>query len=148
QAGGAAEATFERLMISGAIDMGFHFAAPVIVQIDSGRPVVLLAGVHPGCFELFGTDRVRAIRDLKGKTVAVTVLGAAQQLYVAIMVAYIGLDPRKDVTFVAAPAPEGLRLLSEGKVDGYLGFPPDPQELRAKKIGHVVVDSAVDRPWS
>src|SRR5262249_1930511 len=93
-------------------------------------------------------DRVRAIRDLKGKTVAVTVLGAAQQLYVAIMVAYIGLDPRKDVTFVAAPAPEGLRLLSEGKVDGYLGFPPDPQELRAKKMGHVVVDSAVDRPWS
>ena len=30
----------------------------------------------------------------------------------------------------------------------YLGFPPDPQELRARKIGHVVVNSAVDRPWS
>ncbi len=29
-----------------------------------------------------------------------------------------------------------------------MGFPPDPQELRAKKIGHVVVNSNVDRPWS
>src|SRR5262249_51701137 len=29
-----------------------------------------------------------------------------------------------------------------------LGFPPDPQELRAKGIGRVVVNSAVDRPWS
>jgi NitT/TauT family transport system substrate-binding protein len=25
---------------------------------------------------------------------------------------------------------------------------PDPQELRENKIGHVVVNSAVDRPWS
>ena len=41
-----------------------------------------------------------------------------------------------------------MQLLAEGKIDAYLGFPPEPQELRAKKIGHVVVNSAVDRPWS
>jgi NitT/TauT family transport system substrate-binding protein len=41
-----------------------------------------------------------------------------------------------------------MRLLAEGKIDAFLGFPPDPQELRAKKIGHVVIDSSVDRPWS
>jgi NitT/TauT family transport system substrate-binding protein len=29
-----------------------------------------------------------------------------------------------------------------------MGFPPEAQELRAKKIGPVVVNSAVDRPWS
>jgi NitT/TauT family transport system substrate-binding protein len=29
-----------------------------------------------------------------------------------------------------------------------LTFPPIPQELRAKKIGHVIVNSSVDRPWS
>jgi NitT/TauT family transport system substrate-binding protein len=27
-------------------------------------------------------------------------------------------------------------------------LPPDPQELRARRIGHVVVNSAKDRPWS
>ena len=27
-------------------------------------------------------------------------------------------------------------------------FPPEPQELRARKVGHVIVDTAVDRPWS
>jgi len=26
--------------------------------------------------------------------------------------------------------------------------PPDPQELRAKKVGRVIVNSAADRPWS
>jgi NitT/TauT family transport system substrate-binding protein len=38
--------------------------------------------------------------------------------------------------------------LGEGKIDAFLGFPPVPQELRAKQIGHVLVNSAVDRPWS
>jgi len=32
--------------------------------------------------------------------------------------------------------------------DAFLAFPPSPQELRAKNVGHVVVNSAVDRPWS
>src|SRR5436190_22958486 len=41
-----------------------------------------------------------------------------------------------------------MRLLAGGKIDAYLGFPPEPQALRAKGIGRVVVNSAVDRPWS
>jgi NitT/TauT family transport system substrate-binding protein len=40
------------------------------------------------------------------------------------------------------------QLFIEGKIDAFLGFPPEPQELRVKGIGRVVVDSAVDRPWS
>ena len=39
-------------------------------------------------------------------------------------------------------------LFDDGKIDAFLGFPPEPQELRARKIGHVIVDSSVDRPWS
>ncbi len=42
---------------------------------------------------------------------------------------------------------EGVELAA-GKVDAFLGFPPEPQELRARGIGHVVVNSALDRPWS
>jgi NitT/TauT family transport system substrate-binding protein len=41
-----------------------------------------------------------------------------------------------------------MQLFSEGKIDAFLGFPPEPQELRDRNIGHVVLDSAVDRPWS
>jgi hypothetical protein len=64
------------------------------------------------------------------------------------MVAYVGLDPRKDLNVVTHPGPESIRLLSEGKIDAYLGFPPEPQEMREQQIGHVVVNSTVDRPWS
>ena len=133
---------------AGEADISMAFAAPFLIQVDAGDPTVMLAGVHPGCFELFGNDRVRTIKDLKGKTVAVLGLGGGQHVFVASMAAYVGLDPRRDINFVTHTAADAIRLLGEGKVDAYLGFPPDPQELRAKKIGHVVVNSTVDRPWS
>ena len=41
-----------------------------------------------------------------------------------------------------------MKLFVDGKVDVFLGFPPEPQELRAKKIGHVLLDTSQDRPWS
>jgi len=139
--------TYEDLA-SGEVDITMAFVAPFIIRVDAGDPVVLLGGVHVGCFELFGTDRVRAIRDLKGKTVAVLALGGAHHVFLASMAAYVGLDPRKDINWLTHPSAEAMRLLAEGKIDAYLGFPPDPQELRAKKVGHVVVNSTVDRPWS
>ena len=132
----------------GQVDVSQNFAAPLVMSLDAGHPIVLLGGVHVGCFELFATGRVRTLRDLKGKTVAVFGIQSAQHVFLASMMTQVGLDPRTDVTWVVHPPDEAMRLLAEGKVDGYLGFPPDPQELRAKKVGHVIVNSAVDRPWS
>jgi len=133
---------------SGEVQMSLHFAGPLIVRVDAGDPIVVVAGAHVGCFELFGTERVRAIRDLKGKTVGVLDIGGSQHVFLSSMVAHVGLDPRKDIAWVAHPPAVAMRLLAEGKIDAYLGFPPEPQEMRAKKIGHVVVNSNVDRPWS
>src|SRR5438046_127126 len=49
---------------AGAIDISMAFIAPFIISIDAGLPLVLLGGVHAGCFELFGTERINSIRDL------------------------------------------------------------------------------------
>ena len=65
------------------------------------------------------------------------------------MTAYVGLDLRQDIHVVRhASGTRVIRLLREGKIDAYLGFPPEPQEMREKQIGHVVIDSTVDGPWS
>lgn len=137
-----------RTVASGDADLSMAFVAPFLIEVDAGAPIVLLAGVHPGCFELFGGERVRAIRDLKGKTVSVPALNGGNHVFVSSMAAYVGLDPRSDITWVIHPSAEGMRLFAEGRVDAYLGFPPEPQELRARGIGRVVVNSALDRPWS
>jgi len=41
-----------------------------------------------------------------------------------------------------------LELFAEGRLDAYLGLPPEPQILHARKVGHVILRTAVDRPWS
>src|SRR5262249_2897157 len=130
------------------IDISIAFIAPFIFELDAGAPIVLLGGVHAGCFELFGTERVQAIRDLKGKTVAVPELGSSPHVFVASMVSYVGLDPRRDVNFVLHPVAEAIELLASGQIDALVGFPPVPQELRERRIGHVIVSSGLDRPWS
>jgi NitT/TauT family transport system substrate-binding protein len=138
----------EKALASGEADLNGHFAAPLLLRLEAGDPIVILAGLHIGCFELFGTDRVHTIRDLQGKTAAVPALDSSRYVFLASMAAYVGLDLRKDVNLVTHPGPESIRLLSEGKIDAYLGFPPEPQEMREQRIGHVVVNSTVDRPWS
>jgi NitT/TauT family transport system substrate-binding protein len=143
--GGGASA---KALATGEADISMNYSGPVIIELDAGAPVVMLTGVHVGCYEVFGTNRVRSIRDMKGKTVAVIELGGSEHVFLTSMMAYVGLDPRKDINWVVHPRAEAMRLLAEGKIDAYLGFPPDPQELRAKKIGHVVVNSMMDKPWS
>jgi NitT/TauT family transport system substrate-binding protein len=129
-------------------DLSMNFVGPNLVRVDQGDPVVFLTGVHVGCFEVFGGERVRKISDLKGKTVTVTGLNGADHIFLATIAAYVGLDPRKDINWVVAEPDDGLRRFVDGKVDALIGFPPRPQELRARKIGRVIVNSAADRPWS
>ena len=133
---------------SGEADISAVDAPSLVAELDKGKPIVILTGLHVGCYELFGTTRVRTIRDLKGKEVAIPGLHSGRHLMLSTMLAHVGLDPRKDVTWVTRPAAESMRLFAEGRIDAYLGFPPEPQELRVKKIGRVVISTTLDRPWS
>lgn len=47
----------ERARASDEADINMHFVGPLIIRLDAGNPVVVLAGVHVGCFELFATKR-------------------------------------------------------------------------------------------
>jgi len=132
----------------GEADISIQFSGPVLTYVDGGAPIVMLAGVHVGCFELFATERIRAIRDLKGKIVAVPGMGGPQHIFISTMVAYVGLNPKTDINWVTHPFTDAAQLLAQGKIDAFLGFPPEPQELRARKIGHVLLNSMMDRPWS
>ena len=132
----------------GKIDFNLHFASQFVSAIDGGAPITILAGAHVGCFELFANKSVRALTDLKGKSVGVEALGSSPHLFVSVMAANVGLDPIKDIHWVTDPAAKPSELFVDGKIDAFLGTPPQPQELRAQNIGHVIFNSSVDRPWS
>jgi NitT/TauT family transport system substrate-binding protein len=117
--------------------------------VASADSVVVLGGLHSGCYELLGDNDVRTNRGLKGRSVSISSFGATEHVFVASMASYVGLDPRRDIDWkIAESSSEALRMFMEGNADAFLGFAPQPQELRAQKTGHVVVDTTHDRPWS
>jgi NitT/TauT family transport system substrate-binding protein len=132
------------LLVAGKIDMMFLDAPGLILAVDEGQALVGLGGMHGGCYELFGSPQVHSVLELRGRTVAASTRG--RHAFVAAMSSYVGLDPRKDLKIVVTS--DAKQRFVEGKVDAVLGFPPEPQEFRARKIGRVIVNTTADRPWS
>jgi NitT/TauT family transport system substrate-binding protein len=134
-------------LANGDFDFGFLFAPEVVGALDAGLPITALAWVHPGCFELIGNEQIRGIADLKNRTVGAQSASTATQL-VTIMASYIGLDSAKDIRWVIDPTVRPIELFTAGKIDAFLAVPPETLELRARNVGHVIVNSTLDRPWS
>ena len=132
----------------GKVDFDTNYASNYVRAIDAGEPITLLAGEMVGCFELFGNEGTHSITDLKGKSVGIQALGTNYHALLTLMAAQVGLDPIKDIHWVTDPTVKPIERFVEGKIDAFLGFPPEPQDLRARHIGHVIVNTAVDRPWS
>ena len=133
--------------IADRVDFTLSFPVNHILAIDAGAPITVLGGVHIGCYELFASEGIRTITGLMGKSVG---LDAAAPALLSLLAAEVGLDPEKDIRWVtgADPSVHPLELFAAGKIDAYLGLPPEPQILHARKVGHVILRTAVDRPWS
>jgi NitT/TauT family transport system substrate-binding protein len=138
--------TISEQFMRGEADFGQDFSAPAIIQIDAGKPLVMLTGVHLSCYELFARASIRSVVDLKGRTVAVSSVGSGDHAMFSIIAANVGLDPAKDINWVVSRNPKEVFL--DGEVDAFLTFPPWVQEVRALNVGHAIVNSALDRPWS
>jgi NitT/TauT family transport system substrate-binding protein len=136
------------LLEEGRADITMSAAPDVVAALDMGQGVLPLAGIHAGCYELFVNGRIAAIKDLKGKSVVITGDDSTERLFISSIVAYVGMNPR-DVRWIVIPdAGEAMQHFVDGKADAFLGFAPQPQELRIKKVGRVILDTTTDRPWS
>jgi len=142
---GPAGAPVYAAMSRGELDFGASLPPAQLKAIDAGMPVTVISGIHVGCYELFANGSIRTVVDLKGKAVG---LQAAPRDLLTLMAAHVGLDPVSDIQWVTYPEVKPLELFAQVKIDGFLGFPPEPQELRARKAGHVILSTARDRPWS
>jgi NitT/TauT family transport system substrate-binding protein len=135
------------LLLTGQIDISLSFPPHDISAIDAGGPIVILAGSHSGCVEVVGSRRVRSTPDLKGKTVLISAFGSDEHAFISLFAKYVGVSPQ-DINWVVHPYPDHLRLFKEGKIDAFFATYPWLSELRKKKIGHALVNTASDKPWS
>ena len=102
--------------------------------IEAGVPIKVLAGLHSGCLELIANDSIGSITDLKGKRVGVfahdfgpACAGDPDGRLCRSRSRHRHRVGRRTRT------PARCELFNEGKIDAFLGVPPEPQEQRARK---------------
>jgi NitT/TauT family transport system substrate-binding protein len=118
----------------GRVDVIVNVLLHHLIRIDAGDPVVALAGVHGGCYELVGSDRVRTLRDLKGKTIWGPP-GEVDHLFIASMLAYVGLDPKRDVRWLTGESDDPKQLFLEGRTDAVLALRRTPRSCERGRSG-------------
>ena len=136
------------MLETGRADFTMGASPDVVAALDLGNGVLPLAGMHAGCYELFVNGRINAIKDLKNKSVVITNDDSTERLFISSIAAYVGVDPRDIHWINTASADEAMQYFTDGKADAFLGFAPQPQELRSRKIGRVILNTTNDRPWS
>jgi NitT/TauT family transport system substrate-binding protein len=134
-------------VVEGRADITMWDAHSVIPLIDAGKPIVLLAGVHGGCYQLFCNEGVRTIRDLKGKAPVVHYIGGGDHVLLSSMLAHVGVNSA-DVNWTTGRGADAKDTFASGRADAFMAFAQEPAELRARNVGRVILQTATDRPWS
>jgi NitT/TauT family transport system substrate-binding protein len=135
-------------------DFNSGYGTLIAASVDEGLPIVSLAGIHPGCFELFATPGISTIRDLRGKTIAVNAKKSSDQFYgfFSILLANIGIDPRTEVNFIEiGPDFTALRdAFVDGRSQAFIASGTTGPQLHRnpKNPGKVILDTTMDKPWS
>jgi ABC-type nitrate/sulfonate/bicarbonate transport system substrate-binding protein len=127
-------------LTNGDIDYytGFGSAMRSMLQ---GLPGRVVACYRPSPhFVLLGRPELTSVKDLKGKTIGVAI-GGGPDLVARLMIRHFGLDPDKDMKFVASGGSEGaFARMKQGLMDATSA--PVPWDYRAKKMGFSVLARA------
>ena len=145
QAGGVAQLT------DGKADLVITFPPWLTSAAEGGKAVIGIGPVHPGCVEFWAPPSVATLKDVRGHTVVVRAKTPddAAYPYLAIALKNAGVDP-SEVNFVVQADADLTKLFLDGKSDllflattGLVAFKANPLNK-----GHVVLDQAMDEPWS
>jgi NitT/TauT family transport system substrate-binding protein len=130
-------------------DLSMFGGPSIIPAIDKGYPITVIGGLHEGCWELFAHEPIRSLQNLVGRRIAISDYGGVEHVWLSSMLAWVGVDPKTEIQWVTHDRwPDRVQAYLSGDVDAFLAFPPEPQRLRRQNVGHVIVNTTQDRPWS
>ena len=130
-------------LTSGEID--YHtVVAPAVTAALRGIPVRVVACFTPGLTTtIIARPEIKTIQELKGKTIGLNSIGGGLESTVRIMLKHYGLDPDKDVKFLATGGIETrFAALKQGLTMATAGS--SPADYLGKKFGYVVLARAYD----
>jgi NitT/TauT family transport system substrate-binding protein len=132
-------------LVSGEIDYHTSASAGIRAAIQ-GLPLRVVAVYGEGSgWVLVSRPSIKSVPELKGKVIAVGNPGTGPDTNGRIMVKHFGLEPDRDVKFVAAAEglPEGrLVRVQQGFIDATVV--PIPADVSAKRLGLNVIARSED----
>ncbi len=130
-------------LTSGEID--YHtVVSPAVAAAIRGIPVRVVACFTPGLTTaIIARPEFKTIQDLKGKTIGLNSIGGGLESTVRMMLKHYGIDPDKDVKFLATgPLETRFAALKQGLTVATAGS--TPVDYLGKKMGYVVLARAFD----
>jgi NitT/TauT family transport system substrate-binding protein len=139
-------------LLTGAAQISFNNPDAVLQANDKGQSLKIVGGEIKSAITTILARKAwplphagsypAVMADLKGAKIGVTVRGSSQEIWLRRMLTDGGLNPDKDVTFVAVGiVATALPALQSGQIDVWSGFEPGTTiALSQLKIANVVVD--------
>jgi len=123
-------------IVAGSLDIVITSADVAVQAVAGGAPVHFVGGLLPASpFALsMRTGVVQTsenypanVKAIKGLKIGVTARGAGPEAQMRLLLAEAGMDPERDVTYVAVgpPAAQYAAMVAK-QVDGVMGFEPMP----------------------
>jgi NitT/TauT family transport system substrate-binding protein len=137
-------------LASGRLEMGIMFPPTLANTLQQQQRVVGLAGLHPGCSEIWAQPGIASVKDLRGRTIGARskVLGDLAYSYMTVVLKHAGVNPG-EVNFVVQPDADLVRLYLEGHNDAVFVPTVPAAALRANPAnkGHIVHSQIMHNPW-
>ena len=128
-------------LVSGEIDY-YTVLGPGVAAVIRGVPLKLVAAYVPiSPTALIARPEIKSVSELRGKTIGINAYGGALEAMGRLIVKHFGIDPDKEVKFLAAgPLDSRFGAMKQGLTLATLGSPPI--DFLGKKLGFVVLTRA------
>jgi NitT/TauT family transport system substrate-binding protein len=128
-------------MVSGELDYDTVLGNGIGAAIR-GLPVRVVACFLPSTpMTLIARPEIKSVQDLKGKAIGLNTYGGTLESTARLMVKHFGLDPDKDVKFLATGTVDSrFAAMKQGLTAATLGSPP--LDFLGKKLGFIVIARA------
>lgn len=136
----AAGPALMKAFAAGELDIGYVGTPPALTHAAKGVEIQILASVNNEGSALIVRRGVSRTEDLKGKTVAIPMVGSIQDVLLRMILSRSGMS-YKDLNVVEVRPPDMPAQLEVGRLDGFIAWEPYCAQAVISGTGRILASS-------
>jgi len=126
---------------AGELDVGYVGTPPALTHAAKGVDIQILASVNNEGSALIVRRGIGRIEDLKGKSVAIPMVGSIQDILLRMTLLRHGMT-YKDLSIIEVRCPDMPAQLEVGRLDGYIAWEPYCAQAIVAGTGNLLASSS------